>query len=228
MDEAVYEPFVERVVARTRAVRQGMAVGDDIGSMTFPPQLDTVERHVADALDRGARALTGGRRVEGRDGLWYEPTVLVDVDHDMAVMRDETFGPVLPIMAVSGPDEALALANDSRLRPQLVGVDRRPGPGRGPGRRSGGGQRVRERRDRVLRRAGPALRRGQGVGHRAGARPRGAARVQPGEVGAHRPLRPARELWWFPTPKPLGAVGARLLRLRHRRGLGHKLRALLP
>ena len=82
VDETVYEPFVERVLARTRAVRQGTSVGDDIGSMTFPPQLDTVEHHVADAVERGARVLTGGRRVEGRDGLWYEPTVLVDVDHD--------------------------------------------------------------------------------------------------------------------------------------------------
>ena len=52
VDQAVYEPFVERVVARTREIRQGTAVGDDIGSMTFPPQIETVERHVAEALDR--------------------------------------------------------------------------------------------------------------------------------------------------------------------------------
>ena len=84
----------------------------DVGSMTFPPQMDTVERHVADAIDKGATALTGGQRGEG-PGLYYEPTVLVDVDHDMECMREETFGPTLPVMRFSDVDEAVRLANDS-------------------------------------------------------------------------------------------------------------------
>lgn len=74
VDEAVFEPFVERVVARTEAIRQGTGSGNDIGSMTFPPQLDLAERHIADARERGATVLTGGQRVEAREGLWYEPT----------------------------------------------------------------------------------------------------------------------------------------------------------
>jgi acyl-CoA reductase-like NAD-dependent aldehyde dehydrogenase len=72
-----------------------------------------VARHLADALAKGARALVGGQ-VEERDGGRYvQPTVLVDVDHTMEVMREETFGPVLPIMRVRDAEEAIRLANDS-------------------------------------------------------------------------------------------------------------------
>ncbi|TSD96580.1 aldehyde dehydrogenase family protein [Skermania sp. ID1734] len=115
VEAPVYDDFLARVTAKTRAIRQGVPNGPgsvDVGSLTFPPQVDTVERHVADARNRGARVLTGGHR--GRDhGHWFEPTILVDVDHDMACMREETFGPTLPIMKVADAEEAIALANDS-------------------------------------------------------------------------------------------------------------------
>ena len=111
--DAVFDRFVDEVVAETLRIRQDDSGGGDIGSMTFAPQLGIVERHVADAVAKGARVLTGGRRKD-RPGLWYEPTVLVDVDHSMDVMVEETFGPVLPIMRVSDEEQALALANDSR------------------------------------------------------------------------------------------------------------------
>ena len=113
VQERVYDRFVDLVVDKTKALRQGVGAGNDIGSMTFAPQVDIVSRHVDDALAKGARALTGGQRVPDKAGLWYEPTVLVDVDHEMDVMREETFGPVLPIMAVADDDEAIRLANDS-------------------------------------------------------------------------------------------------------------------
>jgi acyl-CoA reductase-like NAD-dependent aldehyde dehydrogenase len=74
--------------------------------------LDIVERHVNDALVKGARALTGAHARAG-EGRFYEPTVLVDVDHTMDVMREETFGPIVPIMRVSDVEEAIRLANDS-------------------------------------------------------------------------------------------------------------------
>jgi acyl-CoA reductase-like NAD-dependent aldehyde dehydrogenase len=87
------------------------AFATDIGSMENANQLDIVDRHVADAVERGATVLTGGKR--GATGLFFEPTVLVNVDHSMLCMQDETFGPTLPIMKVADEQEAIRLANDS-------------------------------------------------------------------------------------------------------------------
>jgi acyl-CoA reductase-like NAD-dependent aldehyde dehydrogenase len=112
--EAVADDFVRRCVEETGRLRQGAEGEFDVGAIIWPRQLEIVERHVEDALRRGAVALTGGRRNPDQPGLFYEPTVLVGVDHEMAVMRDETFGPVLPIMRVADEEEALRLANDSR------------------------------------------------------------------------------------------------------------------
>ncbi|HEY1537771.1 MAG TPA: aldehyde dehydrogenase family protein [Solirubrobacteraceae bacterium] len=115
VEEPVYDDFLARVVEKVSAIRQGASTGPataEVGSMTTAAQLDIVERHVADALAKGARAVTGGRRGDG-PGLFYEPTVLVDVDHSMQAMTEETFGPTLPIMRVKDADEALRLANDS-------------------------------------------------------------------------------------------------------------------
>jgi succinate-semialdehyde dehydrogenase/glutarate-semialdehyde dehydrogenase len=81
--------------------------------MIWPQQLDVIERHVADALAKGAKVLAGGKRNEALGKLFYEPTVLVDVTHDMAIMREETFGPILPIVRVKDEEEALRMANDS-------------------------------------------------------------------------------------------------------------------
>jgi betaine-aldehyde dehydrogenase len=81
--------------------------------MTSPNQRAVVEDHVSDALAAGARALTGGRAPEG-PGDYFEPTVLVDVDHSMKVMREETFGPVVGVMKVRDSEEAVRLANDTR------------------------------------------------------------------------------------------------------------------
>ncbi len=112
--ESVAEEFVRRVVERAAALRQGADGEFDVGPLFWPHQLEIVEEHVADAVAKGARVLVGGRRNPGLSGLFFEPTVLVDVTHDMKIMQDETFGPVLPIMRVRDEDEAIRLANDSR------------------------------------------------------------------------------------------------------------------
>jgi acyl-CoA reductase-like NAD-dependent aldehyde dehydrogenase len=115
VEEPVYDEFVAKVTDKVRALRQGQPHGPgsvEVGAITFPPQLDKIESHVNDALEHGARALTGGKRGAG-PGLYFEPTVLVDVDHSMACMTDETFGPTLPIMKVRDAEEAIRLANDS-------------------------------------------------------------------------------------------------------------------
>jgi len=115
--EAVYDEFVERVVRTTRDLRQGDPSTSrvDVGAMTFPDQVDTVEAHVRDAVEQGAEVLVGGERAEIGDGHFFEPTVLVDVDPSMDIMTEETFGPTLPIMKVPSAAEAIRLANDSRF-----------------------------------------------------------------------------------------------------------------
>ncbi len=111
--DAVADTFIEKVVTRVEALRQGSEGEFDVGAMFWPRQLELVEAHVQDAVAKGARALVGGRRNPDLKGLYYEPTVLVDVTHDMQIMTEETFGPVLPIMRVKDEAEALRMANDS-------------------------------------------------------------------------------------------------------------------
>jgi acyl-CoA reductase-like NAD-dependent aldehyde dehydrogenase len=115
VEEPIYDQFVSSVVDKVAKLRQGPP-GEpgtvDIGAMTFPPQVDIVERHVSDAVAKGAKVLIGGERGSG-PGRFYAPTVVTDVDHTMDLMRDETFGPVLPIMKVRDAEEAVRLANDS-------------------------------------------------------------------------------------------------------------------
>ncbi|TMK97849.1 MAG: aldehyde dehydrogenase family protein [Actinobacteria bacterium] len=115
VEEPVYDEFVAKVSEKVRALRVGKPDGFgsvEVGAITFPPQLDTIKDHVADAIDKGARVLTGGQQVPGA-GRFYEPTVLVDVDHTMKIMTEETFGPTLPIMKVHDAEEAVRLANDT-------------------------------------------------------------------------------------------------------------------
>jgi acyl-CoA reductase-like NAD-dependent aldehyde dehydrogenase len=110
--EPVYEQFVSAVVRDVEKLKVGAGEGHDFGSMIDDTQVAVTERHVADAKAKGAKILTGGDRRPGA-GSFYPPTVLVDVDHSMACMTEETFGPTLPIMKVADVDEAIRLANDS-------------------------------------------------------------------------------------------------------------------
>jgi len=115
VEAPAYEPFLAKLTERVEALRQG-APGDagstDIGAMTMPKQMEIVAAHVADAREKGARVLTGGAALSG-PGRFFAPTVIADADHSMDCMRDETFGPTLPVMKVSGTDEAIGLANDT-------------------------------------------------------------------------------------------------------------------
>lgn len=115
VQESIASKFIEHVVAETESLKQGLGTEHavDIGAMSNERQLQIVADHVNDAKQRGARILTGGQRAANLAGLFYEPTVLTNVDHDMAIMRDETFGPVLPVMIFKTEDEAIELANDS-------------------------------------------------------------------------------------------------------------------
>ena len=113
--ERIHDEFVRHFVAAVAAFRSGdpLADGTYIGPLTRAPQLDVLEAQVADAVAKGAKLAAGGKRI-ARAGNWFEPTVLTGVDHTMAVMRDESFGPIIGIQKVASDDEALALMNDTR------------------------------------------------------------------------------------------------------------------
>jgi acyl-CoA reductase-like NAD-dependent aldehyde dehydrogenase len=115
VEEPIYDKFVSKVTENVGRLRQGGPTGpasSDVGAVIFPPQIDIIDAHVKDAVKKGAKVLTGGKPAEGA-GRFYEPTVLVDVDHTMDCMTEETFGPTLPIMKVGSPEEAVKLANES-------------------------------------------------------------------------------------------------------------------
>lgn len=116
VEAPVYDDFVAKVLTHTGQLRMGTdAPGSytaDIGAIATPEQLAIIERHVSDAVDRGATVAAGGKSVPG-PGLYYEPTVLLDVDESMQCMSEETFGPTLPIVKVADVDEAVRRANGS-------------------------------------------------------------------------------------------------------------------
>lgn len=111
----IYEALVARVTEKCRALRQGHELGpeEDVGPVILDRQMPIIERHVQDALAKGARLLAGGQRRSDLRGLYYEPTVLADCTTDMLVMREEAFGPVLAMAKVADEEQALAVANDS-------------------------------------------------------------------------------------------------------------------
>ncbi len=112
---SLYEAFLKACVEKTKKLRVGRGLDQeaDVGPMIHERQLRIVEEHVKDAAARGARVLAGGSRLPELGPNFYKPTVLADVTHDMRIMREETFGPVLPAMAFDSDDEAVQLANDS-------------------------------------------------------------------------------------------------------------------
>ena len=116
--ESIYDPFVKMIVEKTKKLRASTpdrnyksAEDCDVGTITTDFQLQIIESHVEDAVKKGAKVLVGGKGIPGT--LHYPPTIIVDVDHDMLVASEETFGPVLPIMKFKTEAEAIRLANDS-------------------------------------------------------------------------------------------------------------------
>jgi acyl-CoA reductase-like NAD-dependent aldehyde dehydrogenase len=111
----LYEKFLVACVEKTKKLRVGNGMGPetDVGPMIHERQLRIVESHVEDAKARGARVLAGGSRLPELGANFYAPTVLADVTHQMRIMREETFGPVLPVMPFDSDDEAVRLANES-------------------------------------------------------------------------------------------------------------------
>jgi len=112
---SIYDDFLIRCVAKAKQIRVGNGMHEDvdIGPLIHERQLRIVEAHVEDARGRGARVLVGGHRLHEIGPNFYAPTVLAGVTHDMTIMREETFGPVLPVAPFDAEEEAIRLANDS-------------------------------------------------------------------------------------------------------------------
>lgn len=117
--DSIYEPFVDRLVEITSKLRVGDPIAalpghTDIGPLVIESQLQVVDRHLADAIDKGARVLVGGRATaKALRGRFFEPAILVDVNDDMLCWREETFGPLLPIRKFTEIDDAIRIANDT-------------------------------------------------------------------------------------------------------------------
>ena len=114
---SLYSAFLEACVCKTQQLKvgNGMEPDTDVGPLIHENQLRLVESHVEDAQNQGAKILLGGKRLTSLGAHFYAPTVLADVTHEMLVMREETFGPVLPIMPFDSHDEAIQLANDCQF-----------------------------------------------------------------------------------------------------------------
>lgn len=115
VEAPIYEPLLAYLKQYAPQITTSPADGFEVvmGSMTNAPELHRTQRHIADALAKGAEVLFGGKTRPELGPLFHEPTILVNVDHSMDIMTEETFGPVLPIMKVRDADEAVRFANDS-------------------------------------------------------------------------------------------------------------------
>jgi succinate-semialdehyde dehydrogenase/glutarate-semialdehyde dehydrogenase len=115
--ETIYEPFLKACVEKAAKLRVGNGADTttDIGPLIHQPQLKVVREHVEDAVASGARLLAGGKTLPDLGPNFFAPTILADVTHHMRIMREETFGPVLPVRSFRNEDEAVALANDSEF-----------------------------------------------------------------------------------------------------------------
>ncbi len=115
VDRSLFESFSRQCAEKAKQLRvgNGMDDGTDVGPLIRERQLRIVESHVEDAKAHGARVLTGGTSLPDLGSNFYAPTVLVGVTQEMRIMREETFGPVLPIMAFHDDEDAVRLANDS-------------------------------------------------------------------------------------------------------------------
>jgi acyl-CoA reductase-like NAD-dependent aldehyde dehydrogenase len=113
--QSLYERFVQACVEKTKRLRigNGLDPETDVGPVIHERQLRIVESHVEEGRRRGARVLIGGARLPELGPNFFAPTVIADVTHEMSIMREETFGPVLPIMPFRSEEEAIHLANDS-------------------------------------------------------------------------------------------------------------------
>ncbi len=125
--ECQHDEFVDRLVAKAQAMELNTPQlrHGHIGPLIFDRQADVIAAQLEDAIKKGAKIACGGNIEHWQGGCWLKPTVLTEVTHAMSIMRDETFGPVIPVMRYGDVDEAVRLANDSEfgLSAAVIGPD---------------------------------------------------------------------------------------------------------
>jgi acyl-CoA reductase-like NAD-dependent aldehyde dehydrogenase len=109
----IYAAFLSRVLTIADEIESGTLTGQ-VGSMTMEAQVRILEDQIEDAVARGAQVQKGGRRVDSGEGLFFSPTVITGIQPEMKIWREETFGPILPIVAFDTPDEAIRMANSTQ------------------------------------------------------------------------------------------------------------------
>jgi betaine-aldehyde dehydrogenase len=218
VEASVHDEFVDRLVEQVSSVRRGA----DISPLVTAPQAAIVREHLADAQRRGASVATGG----GTDDRYVQPTVLTGLDPASVVLREETFGPVLPVVRVADADEAVRLANDTRYGLSATVWTRDVRRGEQVARRLEAGA-VNVNDVQINLYCFPAPQAGwkeSGIGGRLG----GAAGIlkycRPQTITAPRmPVNPAPLLAWYPYTAAKQAITARFMRLLNARGLRRRL-----
>jgi succinate-semialdehyde dehydrogenase/glutarate-semialdehyde dehydrogenase len=226
--ESVAKPFTEKVVALAKQLRQGEPNRHDVdvGAMTTQMQVDIVRRHLDDARQRGAKVLAGGEiQVTAEGARFVQPTVLTDTTGEMDIVREETFGPMLPIMTFRTEEEAVRLANDSRYGLSAYVFTRDRASAERVGNQLAAGTVMHN--DTLYTHAAPETPWG-------GVKSSGLGRVhgkhglrdycEMRHVNLERMNFPA--FWYYPYSRRAWSLGLRVYRTLLGRGLGGRLRAL--
>lgn len=230
VQESVYAQFVDLLAKEVRSLRHGApsdAHDVDMGALTTRKQQETIEAHLRDAVAKGAKVVAQSQRVGGTQGYFHPATVLIDVDHTMVTMREETFGPLLPVMPFKTEEEAVALANDSNMALSASVWTQSLSRGKAFARRLDGG--VVTINDHLYTHGMSDLPWGgpkeSGIGRTHG--PEGLLEMSRAKVINWDMTKPKRNIWWYPQNRETYTFLQQAFRLAAPRSLIETVTVLL-